>query len=73
MKIIARGAEAVLYKENNSLIKERIKKSYRIPEIDIPLRKIRTRREAKILEKLSFSVAPFMRWIALRENSPSFA
>ena len=55
MKIIARGAEAVLYKENNSLIKERIKKSYRIPEIDIPLRKIRTRREAKILEKLSFS------------------
>jgi len=25
------------------------------------------------LEKLSFSVAPFMRWIALRENSPSFA
>ena len=53
--IIARGAEAILYKQGNSLVKERIKKSYRIGEIDLPLRKQRTRKEAKILEKLSFS------------------
>ncbi len=47
-----RGAEAVLYSEGNSILKERIRKSYRIKEIDEKLRKFRTRREAKILDKL---------------------
>lgn len=50
--IIAQGAEAVLKKEGNLLIKERISKSYRISHIDNDLRKSRTRREAKILEKV---------------------
>ena len=52
MKLIAQGAEAKLYKKDTSLIKDRIKKSYRIKEIDTRLRKSRTRREAKILKKL---------------------
>lgn len=52
-KEIARGAEAVLLRKNSILIKKRIKKSYRIPEIDEKLRKLRTRREAKIIEKIS--------------------
>jgi len=49
---IAQGAEAILYKDKNKVIKERISKSYRIPEIDIKLRKERTKMEARILQKL---------------------
>ena len=53
MKIIDRGAESILYIENNKLVKERIKKSYRIDEIDIERRKYPTRREAKLLNEAS--------------------
>lgn len=54
-KIIARGAEAILYKENGKLIKERIQKSYRLKEIDKKIRKFRTKRETKLLKKVDFS------------------
>lgn len=54
-KIIARGAEAILYKEKldgqEALVKERIRKSYRLPEIDSELRLQRTRREARLLSE----------------------
>lgn len=53
MKEIARGAEAVIYLEKNRIIKHRVLKGYRIKEIDEALRKTRTRRETKILEKLN--------------------
>ncbi len=49
---IAQGAEAVLFRDGNRVIKERLSKGYRIPEIDDALRKFRTRREAKILQRL---------------------
>ena len=49
MKIIKRGAEAILYLENNCLVKERIKKEYRLPQIDIELRKNRTKKEARLI------------------------
>ncbi len=52
--VIAQGAEAIIYKENNGLVKKRIKKSYRLSEIDDKIRKSRTRRESKILQKLDF-------------------
>ena len=52
--IIAIGAEAILYYEDNRLIKKRISKGYRIKEIDEKIRKLRTRSEAKILRKLEF-------------------
>jgi Kae1-associated kinase Bud32 len=51
MKIIKRGAEAVLYLENGQLVKERVKKSYRLPEIDVKLRRLRTRKEVKLLSE----------------------
>lgn len=51
MDIIKRGAEAILYKENGKLVKERIKKNYRLEEIDSVLRKGRTKKEAKLLSK----------------------
>ena len=50
-EIIGRGAEAVLIKHRDFLIKNRIKKGYRISEIDNKLRKTRTRKETKLLEK----------------------
>jgi tRNA A-37 threonylcarbamoyl transferase component Bud32 len=50
-KIIARGAEAILKREENVLIKERAGKGYRLVELDEKLRKQRTRKEAKLLEK----------------------
>lgn len=50
-KIIQQGAEAILYKEGNILIKERVPKKYRHPEIDIAKRKYPTRSEAKLLVK----------------------
>ncbi|MFB6088658.1 MAG: KEOPS complex kinase/ATPase Bud32 [Candidatus Aenigmatarchaeota archaeon] len=52
-EIIARGAEAVLYKDRwqgmESLTKKRLKKGYRIEDLDKKLRKERTRKEAKLL------------------------
>ncbi len=52
MQLISQGAEAKIYKKDNILIKDRIKKTYRISQIDDKLRQSRTRREAKVLEKL---------------------
>lgn len=52
MKMIAQGAEAKLYKDNATIIKERLAKAYRHPELDESLRRFRTRREAKVLQKL---------------------
>ena len=50
-KIIAQGAEALIEKKENEIIKNRIKKSYRIPELDEKLRKQRTKRESSLLER----------------------
>lgn len=50
LELIAKGAEANLYLEGDKLIKHRIKKGYRIKEIDTKLRKSRTQREARLLE-----------------------
>lgn len=54
-EIVARGAEAVLYRDiydgKPALVKERVKKSYRIPQIDNKLRLERTRTEAKLINE----------------------
>ena len=52
-KIIQQGAEAIILKNKNYVIKKRLKKSYRIKELDEKIRKLRTRSEAKLLEKAS--------------------
>jgi len=52
-QIIQQGAEAIISLDNNNqILKNRIKKSYRIPELDTKLRKSRTKSEAKIINKL---------------------
>ncbi|MFH1365318.1 MAG: KEOPS complex kinase/ATPase Bud32 [archaeon] len=52
-KLIAQGAEAKIVLSNNFIIKDRVKKSYRIPELDEKIRKQRTKSEIKLLEKAS--------------------
>jgi len=48
---IAQGAEAIIILDENKIIKRRIPKSYRLPQIDEQIRKLRTRSEAKLMEK----------------------
>jgi len=52
-KIISQGAEAKIILKNNLIIKDRIKKSYRIKELDEKIRKQRTKKEIKLLKKAS--------------------
>lgn len=54
-KILQQGAEAVILldEKNNLIIKDRIKKSYRIKELDEKIRKQRTKAEKNLLEKAS--------------------
>ncbi len=53
MRLIQRGAEAVLFLRKQEgedvLVKERVRKGYRIPELDKRIRSQRTRGEAKLL------------------------
>lgn len=53
IKLIAQGAEALIVRSRNRVIKRRIKKGYRLAEIDEKLRKQRTRKELRLLEKAS--------------------
>ena len=48
---ICSGAEAVISFDGEYAIKERVKKSYRIPELDDKIRKQRTNMEASLLDK----------------------
>ena len=67
-EIIAQGAEAILIKKDNLLIKKRIKKGYRQPELDKKLRFGRTRRESKLLEKTSSIInVPIVRKVSESE------
>ena len=50
-KVLFQGAEALILLDKNKIIKKRVKKSYRIPELDEKIRKLRTRSETKLLEK----------------------
>ncbi len=50
-KIIQQGAEAVLIRKGSLLLKKRVRKGYRIKELDEKIRKRRTRREGKLLVK----------------------
>lgn len=52
-KLISQGAEAKIFldKDKDLIIKDRVSKSYRHPELDKKLRKRRTKSEKKILNK----------------------
>jgi len=67
-KIIAQGAEAIINLKENKITKKRIKKSYRIPELDKKIRIRRTRAEAKIMQKIS-QLIPVPKIIDSNENT----
>src|SRR3989344_424219 len=69
MNIISQGAEAIVYRAAERVIKERPAKSYRAEQIDLPLRKSRTRREAKVLEKLAQLGIPAPRILNVDEKN----
>lgn len=70
--LIAHGAEAKIYLVNDTIIKYRTPKSYRIPEIDIDIRKKRTVTEKKILERLAANQVDAPRLLKMDENSKQF-
>jgi Kae1-associated kinase Bud32 len=56
--IVKRGAEAVIYREGGKsgmLIKERVRKGYRLPVLDEEIRRLRTKGEARLLGRASRS------------------
>ncbi len=56
-EILSQGAEAVITQRGEEIIKKRVEKSYRLRELDEKIRKLRTRSEAKLLEKASKVIA----------------
>lgn len=66
-QIIQRGAEAILIKKENLVLKRRIAKGYRFPQLDEKLRKTRTRSEAKILEKIA-KIIPVPKVLKINEK-----
>jgi Kae1-associated kinase Bud32 len=72
MKTIAKGAEAIIKKERNLVVKDRIKKPYRLPELDEKLRKSRTKKEAKLMEKAN-SLVPSPKIIAVDEKTKTIS
>src|SRR3972149_2607857 len=52
-KLLQQGAEAKIFLKGGLVVKDRTKKSYRIPEIDQKIRKFRTKSEIKLMLKAS--------------------
>lgn len=48
---IYQGAEAIIYQDGEKIIKDRVRKGYRIDKLDERIRKLRTRNEGKLLDK----------------------
>lgn len=61
--VIAHGAEALLIRKENTVMKQRAAKGYRLPQLDEKLRRKRTKKEARILQKAS-SLIPVPRVFA---------
>ena len=66
-KIIQQGAEAIIIKRGNDIIKRRIPKTYRLPILDEKLRKQRTKKEARLLQKAS-AIIPIPKIIKINEK-----
>lgn len=58
MQLIKKGAEADIFETTEGILKKRVAKNYRVHELDIHIRKTRTRAEANILRKVkSFGIS----------------
>lgn len=65
--LLSQGAEALLFKQGNTLLKQRVNKSYRIPELDKKLIKQRTKKESILLEKAS-KLIPVPKVLSFSQN-----
>lgn len=65
---LAQGAEAIIHRDNATVIKYRTEKRYRHKAIDNALRQFRTRREAKVLQKLEKLKFPAPRLIHIDDE-----
>lgn len=73
MDLISEGAEAKIYLVSEGLLKKvRLPKKYRIEKLDKKLRKSRTRREFKVLTKLSENGVAVPKPFEIFENDFSF-
>jgi N6-L-threonylcarbamoyladenine synthase/protein kinase Bud32 len=74
MKMIAKGAEAEIFEEKYegkaAILKKRVKKRYRLEQLDSKLRTFRTKREAKILfaAKLAGILCPKLLAVDLKKT-----
>ncbi|QQG40062.1 MAG: Kae1-associated serine/threonine protein kinase [Candidatus Aenigmatarchaeota archaeon] len=69
MEQIARGAEAVLYRKDNELVKARIEKGYRLRELDAKLRTERTKTEARLMDAARRAGVPVPMIREVREST----
>jgi len=67
--IIQRGAEAILYREDGTLVKDRVAKGYRLPELDSKIRKLRTRSEARLLDTAARAGIDVPRVLGIEDNT----
>jgi len=67
-EIVQRGAEAILYREDSTLVKDRVAKGYRLPELDARIRKLRTRGEARLLDTAARAGIDVPRVVGAEEN-----
>jgi len=65
---IGRGAEAIIYREGETIRKYRPPKTYRHKDLDRQIRKQRTRKEAKILRDLEQLKVPAPRLISMDDQ-----
>lgn len=56
--ILAQGAESIIVREQNTIVKKRQVKTYRLPALDVQLRKSRTRHEIKLLDLARIAGVP---------------
>lgn len=68
MNQIAQGAEAKLFRKEEIVVKDRFIKNYRHAELDSKLRKSRTKREAKVLQKLTELGIPSAEYVSHDEK-----
>ena len=68
MNKLIQTAEAIIYKDGRKIIKDRVKKAYRLGAIDDRLRKDRTSLESRILEKCSRIGVAVPRVLSVKDN-----
>ena len=70
MKLIQQGAEAKIYLNKNQILKNRLPKSYRHPQLDNQIRIRRTRAESKILTKAAQAKVNVPKVLARNTETP---